>query len=118
MITTRHLSFLTLWTVLLCSLGVALLLAPLGCQGPAAMQQPNRAWVDASRQFHDVIGPRFVAYVQADATLDQLTRDVLVRTVSDWEFMVRQGEASIPVTAPAPAAPVARPAGGGLGGGR
>lgn len=103
--------------LLLLAVLLALLPTP-ACQGPAAMQQPNRAWVDASRQFHDVIGPRFVAYVQADATLDQLTRDVLVRTVSDWEFMVRQGEASIPVTAPAPAAPVARPAGGGLGGGR
>lgn len=86
------------------------------CTSQGLAQQPSRAWVEASRAVHDVVAPRFQAYVVADATLDDATRQVLLRTVSDWEFLIRQGELAHPPTPGLPPAP--QPAAGGAGGGR
>lgn len=77
----------------------------VACQGPASVLTPQRAWVDADRSFHGVIGLRFKGYVNADTTLDPLTRDVLLRSVDDWDFMIRQAEATLPPASAAPPAP-------------
>lgn len=103
-------------SLLLALVLLALVVFPsAACQGPGgALQQPSRAFVDASRSFHSVIGVRFQHYVNADTTLDLTTRDTLIRTVDDWDFMIRQGEAAVPPPpAPMPPPDPARPAGGG-----
>lgn len=107
-------SLVTLGSTLLSLVALAMIVAACGlfsagatgctAPGPGA-QLPSRAWVDASRAVHDVVAPRFQSYVMADATLDDATRQVLLRTVSDWEFMIRQGElATKPLPPAAPAA--------------
>lgn len=85
-------------------------LATPACTSTSSIQQPSKAWVDGSRAVHDVIAPRLTAYLNADLQIDPITRDVLMRTLGDWEFMIRQGEAAtapIPTVAPAPATPPA-----------
>jgi hypothetical protein len=72
------------------------------CQTPKAIEQPQRAWIDASRKVYEVVAPRFQTYVMHDDTLDQVTKDQLLKTVSDWEFMVRQGELWVPNSTPLP----------------
>lgn len=96
---------LLLTLALLASL--ASFLSTPGCVSPGAGQLPSRAWVDASRAFHGVIGARFQAYVAADPALDDVTRGVLARTVDDWDLMIRTAEAALPPATPppAPAAP-------------
>jgi hypothetical protein len=90
----------------------ALVVVPSSCTAPGAGQLPSRAFVDASRAIHGAIGARFQAYVRADLSLDPTTRETLVRTVDDWEFMVRQAEAALEPALPAPAPPAPAPTGG------
>jgi len=66
------------------------------CKSTQALESPKRAWVDASRKIHDVLAPRLQTYLAADDQLDPITRDTLLRTIGDWEFLIRQGEATIP----------------------
>lgn len=99
---TRHLHALV---VLFAVLFLAVIPA---CTTPGGAS-PSRAWVDASRAFHGVIGARFQAYVRADPTLDPTTRETLARTVDDWDFMIRAAEAALE-----PAPPAAAPAAAGV----
>lgn len=101
---TRLSSIFLTTIALLGAIALGLSLAP-GCTslegGPPTT--PARAWVEASRAVHDVVAPRFTTYLQADTTLDPVTRANLERTVSDWEFMIRQAEAVLAPPAPSPA---------------
>jgi hypothetical protein len=85
--------------------GLALSLSTSSCCAPGVGVLPSRAFVDASRELHGVIGPRFLAYVAADPALDAVTKETLAGAVGDWEFMLRQAEAALPPATPA--APVA-----------
>lgn len=108
MLTSTRLAKLTLATLLsMAAIAATVTMLPAGCYGlgSGAGSLPRRAWVDASRAFHSAIGPRFLDYVAADPTLDETTRLVLERTVADWDFMVRQGEAEV---APVPVRGVVR----------
>lgn len=77
--------------VLLCSFSSCCLFR----EGVTA-EQPAEAWVRASRATHDLIVPRFILYAESDPTLNEVTKQALLGTLADWEFMIRQGEAIYP----------------------
>ncbi len=74
------------------------LLLALSLTACVTVPQPARDWVEASRATHDLIGPRFIAYVEADPALvnDPLGRASLIEAVADWDFMIQVGEAIYP----------------------
>jgi hypothetical protein len=74
-----------------------------GCTSTGPLAQPSAAFTQASRSFHTVIGLRFKMYVTADASLDPATRDVLLHTVDDWDFMIRAAEQVVAPAAGTPA---------------
>jgi hypothetical protein len=119
---TRLASIVITTVLLLGAIAMGLVATP-GCTSPGngPPLSPARAWVDASRAVHDVIAPRFTIYLELDTTLDPVTRANLERTLTDWDFMIRQAEAAIapppavPPGPPSPAPPAAHPnTGGGL----
>lgn len=72
----------------------------LGAGNPA---DPVPQLVQASRSTHDVIGPRFVAYVTGDPNLSPTMRDQLTKLVDDWRLLIEKAEAYLaPVSTPAP----------------
>jgi len=72
-----------------------LLAAVLPSCAAGSLSNPAAEWVQASRAVHDVIAPRFAAYVEADADLEEVERAQLLGLVGDWELMVRTAEDAI-----------------------
>jgi hypothetical protein len=80
-------------------LGLLLLVLPLclaiSCEATTALQPPAPAWVHSARATHDVLAPRFAAYIDADATLAPDERQDLHNLLSDWLLNIEQSEAAI-----------------------
>lgn len=94
----------------LLALALALLFASCSALGlgGGTVGDPTPDLVRASRAAHDVIAPRWAAYVAADPTLSPLMADQLVKLVADWRFAIERAEAFIqppPMSGPAPIAP-------------
>ncbi|MCK9604152.1 MAG: hypothetical protein M0R66_07330 [Candidatus Omnitrophica bacterium] len=50
------------------------------------------AYVAADRATYDVVAPRFLNYLQADPTLDQVEKDREARTIAAWDLRIRKAE--------------------------
>jgi len=70
-------------------------------------KEPAEEWVEGSRATYDAIAPRFIAYVNADATLSITLKHNLLYALADWEYMIRRGEEVYggPVSGPPPPPP-------------
>lgn len=74
---------------------ITALIFATGCKTLKKIEQPKKSWVDASREAHDFIAPKFIEYVKADQSLTVFEKQLFVQAVSDWEFMVREGEKAV-----------------------
>jgi len=89
--------------VLLFGLAFLPLLAP-ACRSPLDAG-PGVHFVEASRAAHTLWGARLVKYLEADATLDPLLRDQLVKGVQDWEIAIEAAEEAVRPDGVAPLVP-------------
>lgn len=61
--------------------------------------RPDASFVKATRLMHDAIALDYVSYVQQDESLTPEQRQNRVNAVGDWEFLIRQAEKNLAVSA-------------------
>jgi len=81
--------------VLLLVLVVLPLCLGAACTSTKWMQAPAPAWVQSARATHDVIAPRFRAYIDADVTLSVEERVDLHNLLADWNLNIQVSEQAI-----------------------
>lgn len=76
---------------------------------PSSSVGPVPQLVSSSRATHDVLAPRWRAYVAADPNLSPLMREQLLALVVDWELVIRKAEDFIGPTTPTEVPPAPEP---------
>lgn len=74
---------------------LAVALLPLAsCRSPLEGGAGAR-FVSASRSAHELWGERLKGYLEADASLDPLLREQLVKSVDDWALAIEAAEEAV-----------------------